>query len=558
MALAAAPSRAQDKEKPTPADPGYTVLDKGPIHEAFAQPNQRKPEAAPIITKQPPPNVNEQPPDQKPQGENVQWILGYWSWDPDKNDYIWVSGFWRNPPSGRHWVPGYWSQAEGGWQWVSGFWMANDQQDLQHVPQPPASVDSGPSVPAPDDSSIYIPGSWVYRDDGYLWRPGFWSAGHDDWAWTPASYRWTPAGYTYIDGYWDYPFGDRGLLFAPVAFTAPLWTNPAWYYQPSYCIDVGYPGFLASLFFRPAWCSYYYGNYFSPFYRGLGFYPWFSFGARFFDPLFTFVAFHHRFDHGFFPGLRHDFFVQRNNFINNVTVNNITTVNNINRTTINNVNGSRPGALAVSNGGRPGFVKPLNQFHSSTASRTPLSSSQQTSQRIAAQSIRTAGLQRSNFEPIGRSVQVSSALRSASSAAVINSRSQASIAGAVPGVTYHSPGYGRIVPGATSYPPGPGTGQAFYSRPDISGSSMYIPRHQSQGSSTPSAAYYSAARSAPSLSRATPSFGRGALGGASHSDGGGFHGGGGHSSGGGHSGGGAPSGGGHGGGGTHRGGHEHH
>ena len=51
----------------------------------------------------PPDPIPEEPPDQKPKGDNVQWIPGYWAWDDDRQDFLWVSGCWRVPPSGRNW-----------------------------------------------------------------------------------------------------------------------------------------------------------------------------------------------------------------------------------------------------------------------------------------------------------------------------------------------------------------------------------------------------------------------------------------------------------------------
>ena len=42
---------------------------------------------------------------------------------PGRNDFVWVSGVWREPPPGRQWVPGYWNQVEGGFQWVPGDWV---------------------------------------------------------------------------------------------------------------------------------------------------------------------------------------------------------------------------------------------------------------------------------------------------------------------------------------------------------------------------------------------------------------------------------------------------
>ena len=89
------------------------VLTRGPIHEAFAAPVVHDPASGPVIPKQPPDPIQEMPPDQKPAGQNVQWIPGYWSWDVSRNDYLWVSGIWRDPPPNSQWVPGYWHQVQG-------------------------------------------------------------------------------------------------------------------------------------------------------------------------------------------------------------------------------------------------------------------------------------------------------------------------------------------------------------------------------------------------------------------------------------------------------------
>ncbi len=95
---------------------GTEVLASGPIHEAYAEPVDTKPQPTSVVPKQPPDSIQEIPPDQKPAGENVQWIPGYWSWDTDRNDFIWVSGVWRVPPPDQQWMPGYWNQVNGGWQ----------------------------------------------------------------------------------------------------------------------------------------------------------------------------------------------------------------------------------------------------------------------------------------------------------------------------------------------------------------------------------------------------------------------------------------------------------
>ena len=134
----------------------------------------------------------------------------------------------------------------------------------------------------PDDNSAYIPGVWVYRDSRFLWQPGYWAPNQQDRVWHPAQRVWTPNGWLFINGYWDLPYENRGLATPPVYFNQPLWNNPDWSYQPSYAINPN--AFLDSAFtFGP---GFYFGNYYNPRYRGLGFNPWFA-GNRRYDPLFA-------------------------------------------------------------------------------------------------------------------------------------------------------------------------------------------------------------------------------------------------------------------------------
>ncbi len=281
------------------------VQTRGPVHEAYAAPMNPNPRPGPVVPKQPPQPIKELPPDDKPQGDNVEWIPGYWGWDSERNDYVWVSGFWRVPPPGRQWVAGHWVEATGGWQWVPGFWASTAQAQLQYIDQaPPESLEDGPSVPAPDDNSFYVPGSWVYRD-GYAWRPGYWSTVRAGYVWVPAEYVATPAGYCYVDGYWDYPLEDRGLLFAPVCFNQPLWLNPDWCYRPRFCLN--FAGLLANLFVRPDYCHYYFGDYYGPGYLNRGFTPWFAYGRRYHDPLYGYYGWSHRGDPGWYRGLVADY-----------------------------------------------------------------------------------------------------------------------------------------------------------------------------------------------------------------------------------------------------------
>ena len=116
---------------PPPPPEGVVVLTRGPVHEAFAQPVILDEGAAFMISRRPPAPLDEIVPDQKPEGVHVLWIPGYWSWDGDRNDFIWVSGCWRAVPPNNSWVPGYWAQSARGYQWIAGFWDTADAQEIE-------------------------------------------------------------------------------------------------------------------------------------------------------------------------------------------------------------------------------------------------------------------------------------------------------------------------------------------------------------------------------------------------------------------------------------------
>lgn len=279
--LADAPNASAQAVAPEPE-----VLARGPLHEAFAQPPEGTPQAGPIVSRQPPNPVEELPPDQKPPGDNVQWIPGYWQWDDERADFIWVSGTWRTPPPGRQWLPGSWRQVEGGWQWVSGLWAPAEQSDLTYQPPPPPSVEVGPSAPAPGDDYFYDPGCWIYRAANYLWRPGCWRGYRPDLVWSPCRYAWTPAGCVFVNGYWDYPLAQRGLLFAPAYFSPDVLSNWNGSWTPRYVVGADVlPG---ALFVGHGGGHYYFGDYYGPRYQRAGYMPWFDgVGRGAVDPLFA-------------------------------------------------------------------------------------------------------------------------------------------------------------------------------------------------------------------------------------------------------------------------------
>jgi len=253
---------------------GVEVLTRGPIHEAFA--NMTVAEATPgvVIRRSPPGPIEELPPDQKPEGGNVSWIPGYWNWDDDRDDFIWVSGVWRDLPPGRQWVPGYWTPGQGGYQFISGFWADLAQKEVAYLPPPPEPLEAGPNSPAPGRSDVWAPGSWLWHEARYAWQPGYWVAEQPEWVWSPAHYVWTPRGYVYVPGYWDHDIVHRGVMFAPVYYEQPVYTRPSYYYSPSIIIDLG--AIVTCLFAQPRYHHYYFGDYYDRRYEERGFYPWYS------------------------------------------------------------------------------------------------------------------------------------------------------------------------------------------------------------------------------------------------------------------------------------------
>jgi hypothetical protein len=268
------------------AESGMQVLTRGPVHEAFAETYLTGPAAGTVVRRAPYSPITELPPDYRPVGDNVAWIPGYWSWDDDRTDYIWVSGVWRDLPPGRQWIPGYWTTTNRGSQWVSGFWGDIARTEVEYLPAPPRPLEAGPSSPAPSRNSVWAPGSWVWQNTRYDWQPGYWVVQQPDWVWSPAHYTWTPRGHVYVPGFWDHDIVNRGMMFAPVYYEQPVYRRPDYTYSPSIVIDLGV--ILTSLFVRPRTNSYYYGDYYDRRYEHQGFLPWYSKQARQYgdDPIF--------------------------------------------------------------------------------------------------------------------------------------------------------------------------------------------------------------------------------------------------------------------------------
>jgi len=329
---------------------GTTVLTRGPIHEAFGQPTIFNPKPGMQIPKKAPQPVEELPPDEKPEGDNVAWIGGYWSWDEEKTDFMWISGFWRVLPPNRQWMPGYWNEAGGQYQWVSGYWAPAQMQQQEFIQQAPLdSLEQGAPPTAPSADHIWAPGTWVYRDTRYLWRPGYWVVNQPGWAWIPATYIWTPSGYIFVEGYWDWSIRRRGIIFAPCYFDYGVCYRPGFYYRPAVCLDIEL--ITPHFFCRPAYGHYYFGDYYATSYLSIGITPWFNFtyarGSRFYSSDFAYYECHYRRTNpSWAVEIRLGYDSRRDNvalrpahtYIAQQTIINKTTIINNNTTIINNNN----------------------------------------------------------------------------------------------------------------------------------------------------------------------------------------------------------------------------
>lgn len=283
-------------QDPETDDEGAQVLTRGPVHEAFAGIVSYNPEPGVFVAKVPPEMIDELPPESRPAGDNVGWIPGYWGWDDERTDYLWISGTWRDLPPGRQWTTGYWGASGQGYQWTSGYWADASVQETTYLPRPPVTVEVGPNIEAPSQDHSWTPGSWMWSQERYAWRPGYWAEGRADWDWIPAQYVWTPRGYVFVDGYWDHSFDRRGVLYAPVYFRSGYQSRPGYSYSPS--IAIGLVAMMEHLFLRPNYRHYYFGDYYDRRYRDNGYYAPYAYqsGRKGYDPIYSYRRWTHRQD----------------------------------------------------------------------------------------------------------------------------------------------------------------------------------------------------------------------------------------------------------------------
>ena len=303
--LVISPLAAQGIGPPAPADAapgdfaappaleGMEVMTRGVVHEAFAE-VVTDPKPGLIVSKRPPEAIEEVPPEFKPEEEGAIWVTGYWAWDDERDDFFWQSGVWRVPPPGMRWVAGYWNEVPGGWQWISGFWVPIETEEILYYAAPPASLEAGPTGPAPGDNYFWATGSWTYYDTGYRWQPGYWAPYQENWVWISPRYVWTPAGCVYLPGRWDYRLTRRGCLFAPVYFTQAVYLRPNYVYRPWCALNT--PNLFVHLWVRPNYGHFYFGNYYGSNWGNWGVTPWCQYRPyrNCYDPMLTQLQCHYR------------------------------------------------------------------------------------------------------------------------------------------------------------------------------------------------------------------------------------------------------------------------
>lgn len=188
------------------------ATEKGPLHEAFVTPVTED-YVLQAIPSAPPAPVQERVEQNTRSGEI--FIPGYWNYDENTGDFIWVSGVFRVPPPGHQWISGYWKEFEEGYVRIPGFWSTNSLDKITYLPSPPPSqVNEDVAYPSQKDL-FFAPGYWGYsaQSRSYVWHPGHWEQLNTEYVFVPARYIWSPDGYIFVAAHWDLPLAKRGRAF---------------------------------------------------------------------------------------------------------------------------------------------------------------------------------------------------------------------------------------------------------------------------------------------------------------------------------------------------------
>ena len=244
----------------------------------MADPVTAQPVPGPVVPKEPPPNISEDPPAQKPDIDNVQWVPGYWAGDAPQQQFLWISGVYRVPPQDRNYIPGYWTTSEDGCAGCPDSGRAAKYRIPPIRLSPPLARQWRPDLEAPTTIRSTSPGPDLAARSLRL----------------AARLLVRRAGWPRLDSALLSVDAERLRLrrwllglsaarsrrdVAPVYFSQPLWNNSNWSYQPSYVVSPS--SFLDSAFTNGP--GFYFGNYYGN--AGAGFNPWYAGRGRY-DPTF--------------------------------------------------------------------------------------------------------------------------------------------------------------------------------------------------------------------------------------------------------------------------------
>lgn len=191
------------------------TYENGPIHEAFVSPISAN-LLLDAVEFEPPEPINERIPRQL--DIQSEWIAGYWQWDLNANDFVWVSGVWRRPPPGHQWIQGFWKKYDNAWVRIPGYWSRQPEQYNDYISIPPPDALDENMAPPPSSNYFWVSGHWYFMFDSqeYYWVPGNWEELDPQWVLVLAHYAWRPGGYVYVPAYWDWPVEERGTAYASV------------------------------------------------------------------------------------------------------------------------------------------------------------------------------------------------------------------------------------------------------------------------------------------------------------------------------------------------------
>ncbi len=238
------------------------IYEDGPVHEAYVTASTENGVILQAIALQPPAPIVENPPPQC--HPDTVWIPGYWAWEEKIDNFVWVSGVWRRPPTSHVWISGYWNQFDSGWAWVRGFWSSVPEHQLVYIQDKPHEPREEVIPQTPGPSYFWMPGYWDYHFDSreYRWLSGRWGKLDPNWVYVPAYYLWRPNGFLYIPAYWDLPLQSRGCAYNAVTI------------EPQYRSSIVYvPDIILDDESILRWCFLYYPNYPIFFWHHRHYYP---------------------------------------------------------------------------------------------------------------------------------------------------------------------------------------------------------------------------------------------------------------------------------------------